>query len=119
MYGGVCVKYLLWVGKSGLVLFWLVFLLARKQPLAEPFASLLGIVAVSLLGVNLLSLLFCARTAQSGHALWLERLQLLLFGAFHCRVPLVGSGASNDPGASLEPSDVQAVGSQADQKQAD
>lgn len=112
-------RYLLLVGKLGFVLFWCAFLLAWNEPLAEPFASLLGIVAALLLLANLLSLLLYGRKSQSGRSLWFDRLQLLLFGAFHSPVPVLLTGATSDVFVPVEISEIQAGSGQADQKQAD
>lgn len=118
-YGSVWVKYLLLAGKLGLVLFWCAFLLAWNESLAEPFASLLGIVAVLLLLVNLLGLLLYGRKSQSGRSLWHERLQLLLFGVFHSSAPVLVTSVTSDETTPEDLSEAQAGGGQADQKQAD
>jgi len=118
-YEGFRLRILLSAGKLVLVLFWCAFLLAWNELLAEPFASLLGVVAALILLVNLLSLALSGRKSQSGGNLWLERLQLLLFGAFHSPTPSLETGAASDEIVPVELSEVQAGSGQADQKQTD
>jgi uncharacterized protein YhhL (DUF1145 family) len=59
-------------------LYWLALLLVVQTPLAKPFTQLLVGVTALLLVLHVTILLFFGR-----QAVWRDRLQLLLFGAFH------------------------------------
>ena len=77
------VQFMLLTAKLILLLFWLTLLLVVQTPLAKPFAQLLGGVAVLLLLLHGVTLLFCISALKGRQSVWWDRLQLLLFGAFH------------------------------------
>lgn len=71
------------IGKVLALLFWTLILVSLLVSFAQPFGLFLhvaGVVVLLVHGVELL--LFKARLEQRPR-LWLERLQVLLFGAFH------------------------------------
>jgi uncharacterized protein YhhL (DUF1145 family) len=74
-------QIMLSTAKLALLLYWLGLLVFVQTPLAEPFAMLLGGVSMLLLLLHGATLLF--HNAQTSQHLWRERLQLLMFGAFH------------------------------------
>lgn len=101
-------RYLLWAGKLGLMLFWLALLNTWMAPIAKPFGLLLGGLSVAILLAHLLNIALLDRQLQ-GRNVWLERLQLLVFGAFQQpRMRVV------DVGAIVQPSEGRAGGGQAD-----
>jgi putative membrane protein len=109
LYEDVQVKYLSLAGKAGLVLFWSALLLVWSAPLDKPFASLLGAVALAVVLLNLLCLVLFSRQVRTVSGRWLDRLQLLLFGAFHLQglalevahgeQPQTNTGSENQAGA--------------------
>lgn len=71
------------LGKLLALLFWALVLVNLLASFAQPFGLLLHLAgALVLLMHGLELLLFKARLAQRPRP-WLERLQVLLFGAFH------------------------------------
>lgn len=105
-------RYLSWAGKSGLLVFWLGLLICWIQPLTKPFGLLLGGLALLLLMGHLLGLF------GAGRKPWSERLQILLFGAFHLPVSNVAIGETSLL-PTAEHSEVQAGASETDQQQTD
>lgn len=101
-------RYLLWAGKLGLMLFWLALLNTWMVPIAKPFGLLLGGLSVAILMAHLMNIALLERQLQ-GRNVWLERLQLLVFGAFH-RPCMVAADAEEKP----QSSEARAGGGQAD-----
>jgi len=83
-YGGVMhMQIMLSTAKLALLVFWLGLLLVVQTPLAKPFAMLLGGVSMLLLLTHGAILLFYNSRLKESQHIWRDRLQLLLFGAFH------------------------------------
>lgn len=74
---------LIMVGKGAVALFWLVFGAALNKWLGSPFEQLVYLLAVALLLLHGLELWLCAALLQQRANPWLDRVQILLFGAFH------------------------------------
>ena len=83
IFEGIEVKYLLSAGKTGLCVFWLALLLSWSAPVAKPFAVLLGGLVVMLVLTHLLIVFLAGGQLGWRRTAWTDRLQLLLFGAFH------------------------------------
>lgn len=74
---------LIMVGKGAVALFWLVFGAALNKWLGSPFEQLVYLLAVALLLLHVLELWLCTELLQQRANPWLDRVQILLFGAFH------------------------------------
>jgi len=83
-YTVALMQYLLWLGKLGLSILWAVLVVAAcSEPLAKPFVELLGLLGLGLLLAHMLTLVLFGWVLKERRHVWLDRLQLLLFGAFH------------------------------------
>ncbi|GAC1036011.1 hypothetical protein thsps117_07680 [Pseudomonas sp. No.117] len=79
-------KTLSLTGKVLLLLFWLAAAATLALPLARPFPELLALVALALLLLHLGEVFASRRALRLRRHPWLDRLGLLIFGAFH-RLP--------------------------------
>ena len=71
------------LGRLLAVLFWLALLGNLVSPFAKPFALLVDLAGVALLGLHVLQLALCHGRLQASPRPTRDRLLLLLFGAFH------------------------------------
>lgn len=110
--------YLAWLGKLGLAVFWITLALGWSTPVARPFAGLLAtlVVLIVLLHLYLWIAVRLDATSRLRPAPWLERLQLLLFGAFQQQLI---TGQAVRPESQVELSEKRAGSGQTDQAQPD
>ena len=76
-------KLLTTLGRLLAVLFWLAVLSNLIQPFAAPFAQLLDMAAGAVLLLHLLQLALCHGRLKASPRPTVDRLLLLVFGAFH------------------------------------
>ncbi len=110
--------YLTWLGKLGLAVFWITLALALgwSTPVARPFAGLLATLVVLIVLLHLWIAVRLDATSRLRPAPWLERLQLLLFGAFQQQLI---TGQAVRPESQVELSEKRAGSGQTDQAQPD
>ena len=110
--------YLAWLGKLGLAVFWITLALALgwSTPVARPFAGLLATLVVLIVLLHLWIAVRLDGASRLRPAPWMERLQLLLFGAFQQQLI---TGQEVRPESQVELSEKRAGSGQTDQAQPD
>ncbi|MDN6860631.1 DUF1145 domain-containing protein [Pseudomonas sp. CAN2814] len=76
-------KAVLGLGKLIALLFWLAVLANLLQPFAHPFSTLLNAAGALILLIHILEVLALGKRLRGRPHPGIDRLQILLFGAFH------------------------------------
>lgn len=80
---GAGMQALIVLGKGLVGVFWLVFGAALAKWLGSPFQQMVYLLAAALLVIHGLEMWLFAGLLRGRPSPWLDRFQILLFGAFH------------------------------------